>query len=99
IDVSELHHKSIEALRNQAFPDNQVSRSYFKQLPHMRALHFQGEQLVGYLGLDYRVVSVGGEIHKVLGVIDFCVDERYRGQGIGSFMLSEVSSFAETKDV
>ncbi|EPT7323251.1 GNAT family N-acetyltransferase, partial [Vibrio parahaemolyticus] len=59
IDVSELHHQAIEALRNQAFPDNQVSRSYFKQLPHMRALHFQGEQLVGYLGLDYRVVSVG----------------------------------------
>ncbi|HCE3288593.1 GNAT family N-acetyltransferase [Vibrio parahaemolyticus] len=99
IDVSELHHKAIEALRNQAFPDSQVSRSYFKQLPHMRALHFQGEQLVGYLGLDYRAVSVGGEIHKVLGVIDFCVDERYRGQGIGSFMLSEVSAFAETKDV
>ncbi|MCF9354684.1 GNAT family N-acetyltransferase, partial [Vibrio parahaemolyticus] len=68
IDVSELHHKAIEALRNRAFPDSQVSRSYFKQLPHMRALHFQGEQLVGYLGLDYRVVSVGGEIHKVLGV-------------------------------
>ncbi|HFK4370176.1 TPA: GNAT family N-acetyltransferase, partial [Vibrio parahaemolyticus] len=36
IDVSELHHKAIEALRNQAFPDSQVSRSYFKQLPHMR---------------------------------------------------------------
>ncbi|MGR3243443.1 GNAT family N-acetyltransferase, partial [Vibrio vulnificus] len=24
IDVSELHHKAIEALRNQAFPDHQV---------------------------------------------------------------------------
>ncbi|EJL6405652.1 GNAT family N-acetyltransferase [Vibrio parahaemolyticus] len=99
IDVSKSHHKAIEVLRNQAFPQNQVSRSYFKQLPHMRALHFQGEKLVGYLGLDYRVVRVGEEIHKVLGVIDFCVDERYRGQGIGSSMLSEVTAFAESKDV
>nr|WP_295893939.1 GNAT family N-acetyltransferase [uncultured Vibrio sp.] len=99
IDITEEQHLLIEVLRNQSFPDHKASRSYFKQLPHMRALHYDGDQLVGYLGLDYRVIKVGDDVHKVLGIIDFCVEESFRGQGIGSLMLSEVESFAENKDV
>ncbi|ORT48799.1 acetyltransferase [Vibrio sp. qd031] len=99
IDVCERHHKAIETLRNQAFPEHRVNRSYFKQLPHMRALHFKNEHLVGYLGLDYRVIKVGEEVHKVLGVIDFCVGKEHRGKGIGTNMLSELAEFARDKDV
>ncbi|MEA5316929.1 GNAT family N-acetyltransferase, partial [Vibrio parahaemolyticus] len=65
----------MEVLRNKSFPEHQVTRSYYKQLPHMRALKYRDYQLVGYMGLDYRVVSVGDEIYKVLGVSDFCVEQ------------------------
>ncbi|AIL70747.1 acetyltransferase [Vibrio vulnificus] len=99
IDVTEAQHKSIEVLRNQSFPDHQSNRSYYKQLPHMRVLRYEDDLLVGYLGLDYRAIKVGDEVYNVLGIIDFCVAEQHRGKGIGSTMLSEVSSFAEGKAV
>lgn len=99
IDVTPAQHKAIEVLRNRSFPHHQVKRSYFKQLPHMRALQYEQEQLIGYLGLDYRVIKVGNEAYKILGIIDFCIDEDYQNQGFGSSMLSEVAAFAETKDV
>ncbi|HAT7741496.1 TPA: GNAT family N-acetyltransferase [Vibrio vulnificus] len=99
INVTEVQHKAIEALRNCSFPEHQANRSYYKQLPHMRALQYEGDMLVGYLGLDYRAVKVGNEVYNVLGIIDFCVAEQYQGKGIGSLMLSEVSSFAKGKGV
>ncbi|NMT19309.1 GNAT family N-acetyltransferase, partial [Vibrio parahaemolyticus] len=70
-----------------------------KQLPHMRVLNYEGDQLVGYMGLDYRVVRVGDEIYKVLGVSDFCVESKVQRQGIGTTMLSQLSEYASTKDV
>ncbi len=57
IDLTKAQQKAIETLRNQSFPDHQVERSYFKQLPHMRALQYEENQLIGYLGLDYRMIK------------------------------------------
>lgn len=99
IDLSSAQHDAITVLRNQSFPEHTVARSYFKQLPHMRALAYQGEQLVGHMGLDYRAISVGENIHKALGIIDFCVDSACRGQGIGTSMLSQLSDYASTRAV
>ncbi|MDD1827070.1 GNAT family N-acetyltransferase [Photobacterium sp. ZSDE20] len=99
IEVSKEQHQAITALRNSAFPDHQVERSYYKQLPHMRALQYEQEKLVGYLGLDYRMISIGDNAYKVLGVIDFCVAEDVRGKGIGSSMLSELDMYATGRDV
>ncbi len=58
IDVTKEQHDAIESLRNQVFPDHQANRSYYKQLPHMRALQYENNILVGYLGLDYRAIKV-----------------------------------------
>ncbi|EHH1028277.1 GNAT family N-acetyltransferase [Vibrio parahaemolyticus] len=90
IELSKEQHNSIEVLRNKSFPEHQVTRSYYKQLPHMRALKYRDDQLVGYMGLDYRVVSVGDEIYKVLGVSDFCVEQSSQRNGIGTDMLSQL---------
>lgn len=65
----------------------------------MRVLEYEGDQLVGYMGLDYRAVRVGDEIYKVLGVSDFCVESTLQRQGIGTTMLSQLSEYASTKDV
>jgi predicted N-acetyltransferase YhbS len=51
------------------------------------------------MGLDYRVVGVGNAAYKILGVIDFCVREDKRRQGVGASMLKELSDYAEIKDV
>lgn len=99
LDVTSDEHAAITALRNDAFPDHQVARSYYKQLPHMRALEYRDGRLVGYLGLDYRVMRVGESIFKVLGVIDFCVAKTHQGQGIGSAMLPELCEYSQRRDV
>lgn len=99
IEVSNAQHEAIQALRNKAFPDHQVSRSYHKQLLHMRALQYHDNQLIGYMGLDYRVVNVGGEVYKVLGVSDFCIDSAWQRKGIGSGMLAQLADYARDKDV
>ncbi len=99
IEVSKEQHQAITTLRNSAFPEHQVQRSYYKQLPHMRALKHHEGQLVGYLGLDYRMINVGGHAFKVLGVIDFCIAEDVRGKGLGSTMLSELDAYAKERDV
>ncbi|MFM2642551.1 GNAT family N-acetyltransferase [Vibrio chagasii] len=99
IEVSKEQHQAITTLRNSSFPEHQVQRSYYKQLPHMRALQHHEGQLVGYLGLDYRMINVGGHAFKVLGVIDFCIAEDVRGKGLGSTMLSELDAYAKERDV
>ncbi|MCM0148669.1 GNAT family N-acetyltransferase [Photobacterium galatheae] len=99
IEISPESHTAIQQLRNAAFPDHQVERSYYKQLPHYRMLAYSGDQLIGHMGLDYRVIRTGDAVLKTLGVIDFCVHEHVRGQGIGSSMLVALSEYAQTRDV
>lgn len=77
IEVSNAQHEAIQALRNKTFPDHQVSRSYYKQLLHMRALQYQGNQLIGCMGLDYRAVNVGGELHDFYVANGFQLVESY----------------------
>lgn len=99
IDVDAPLHGRIEALRNDAFPEYAVARSYYKQLPHLRALQFDGADLVGTMGLDYRAMAVGDTVVKTLGVIDFCVAAGARSQGIGSAMLRELVEYAAARKV
>ncbi|ASP40858.1 GNAT family N-acetyltransferase [Bacterioplanes sanyensis] len=99
LDVDGDVHMQIQQLRNEAFPDHAVPRSYFKQLPHYRALRFHEQQLIATMGLDYRVMSVGDEVIKVLGIIDLCVAREYRGQGIAGSMLEQLSDMASERDV
>lgn len=81
----------------QIYPEDRI---YFKQLPHFRFLAFNEEnQLVGQVGLDYRVMNLDGEPVKVLGVIDLCVSPNSRSEGIGSSLLSEVDQFSQGRDV
>lgn len=99
IDLNQDEQDLILALRNRSFPDHQVPRSYYKQLPHYRCLKYKGDILVGYMGLDYRVIGVGDTHYNILAVIDFCIQEEHRGAGIGSLMLSSLAEYAGKKAV
>lgn len=90
---SGLHHE-ITALRNACFPKGTHRRSYFKQLPHLRLLAFEGELLVGHMGVDHRMMNFDGEPLRVFGAIDVCVEETYRGRGIGSDLISRLEEEA-----
>jgi ribosomal protein S18 acetylase RimI-like enzyme len=98
-DIEPDAHKQIIELRNLCFPDNHKNRSYYKQLPHFRYLTYDNDFLIGHMGVDHRVISVGDSIFKIFGVIDLCVLPNYRGQGIATQLLTLLSTLAEEKAI
>lgn len=81
-NIDEKLEADIQNVLNRCFPEiYPTNRIYFKQLPHLRFLAFNQEnQLVGHVGLDYRVMNLNGEIIKVLGLIDLCVSINNRSK-------------------
>jgi GNAT superfamily N-acetyltransferase len=98
-NIEEEAHVQITEIRNCCFPETAKKRSYFKQLPHFRFLAYEGLRLVGQMGVDHRVISVGDSVFKIFGVIDLCVVEEKRGLGIGSSMLQSLAGLAQEKSV
>ncbi|MCB9474157.1 MAG: GNAT family N-acetyltransferase [Candidatus Delongbacteria bacterium] len=86
-EITARQHAQLADLRNASFPDHQKQRSYYKQLPHARLIAHDGDTLVGQLGIDHRVISVGGNALTIFGVIDVCVRDTARSRGIGSSLL------------
>ncbi len=82
-DISQELHAEIAALKKSSFSAYQNCRSYYKQLPHFRFLAINGGTLVGQMGIDHRMISVGGMPLSIFGVIDLCVHGDYRGNGLG----------------
>ncbi|MDC9589619.1 GNAT family N-acetyltransferase [Xenorhabdus sp. XENO-10] len=81
------------------FPDTFDGRSYFKQLPHFRYLIFQDDTLIGHMGIDHRVIKIGGETVRILGVIDLCVKPSHRCIGIATNLLKTIEQLAATSNV
>ena len=66
-DIAPSMHGQITDLKNACFPGYEKPRSYYKQLPHFRFLAFDSDQLIGHLGIDHRVISVGDDIFTIFG--------------------------------
>ncbi len=98
-DIQQDIHNQITELRNLSFPDNQRDRSYYKQVPHFRYLAFDNNLLVGHMGVDHRVISVGDSAFTVFGVIDLCVIQSYQRQGIATKLLNLLSALAQEKSI
>ena len=93
-EISPDTHRAIQALRNSCFVEHQVSRSYGKQLPHFRILASEGQELVGHVGVDHRVMRFDEQVYSVFGVVDLCVAEDMRGKGIGGALLLKIEEYA-----
>ncbi len=92
-------HRDIGVLRNSCFPEDPKNRSYGKQIPHFRFLSYKADTLVGYLGVDHRIMSFGYKPYSVFGMIDVCVSVEHRHQGIGEGMLTEAESLAKEHNI
>jgi ribosomal protein S18 acetylase RimI-like enzyme len=100
-DISNELEANIEELLINSFPDiYPKDRIYFKQLPHFRFLAFNQEnQLIGHVGLEYRVMNLNGRPVRILGVIDLCVSQKTRSQGVGSALLLEIDKFSVGRNI
>ena len=90
---------ALTTLLEGSFPDTFDGRTYFKQVPHFRYLAFDGETLMGQLGVDHRVIRVGGEIVRIFGIIDLCVTQSHRNAGIATQLLAQVEGLATPANV
>ena len=89
--------QQVADLVQRVFPDDEYrGRAYFKQHAHARILLKEEGQLIGHVGLDYRVMTVNKEPVNVLGLIDVVVLPERHGQRIGSQLLAEVDRIAAT---
>ena len=78
---------AIASLLDACFDGVHGGRTWFKQIPHERLLAWRGCDLMGHVGMEYRVVRVGEAIVPILGIVDLCVVPAARRQGIGAALL------------
>ncbi len=97
IDISDSEHEKILSLLNTCFDNIFGERIFFKQAPHLRFLAKENDQIIGQVGIDYRVMNLDGQLIKVIGIIDLCVEEIFRGKGIGSTLLRSVENYYSCK--
>ncbi|KOY14935.1 GNAT family N-acetyltransferase [Paenibacillus xylanivorans] len=97
MDLNEESSTLLQELLIASFPEvYPKDRLFFKQIPHCRILAFDPDnQLIGHVGLDYRMMNLNGKAIRVLGIIDLCVSISHRSQGIGSLLLAEVDKLSK----
>ncbi|SDB88469.1 GNAT family N-acetyltransferase [Acinetobacter boissieri] len=89
--LSQETKEQIAILLHVAFPEEDFhGRHYFKQLPHSRFLLKDHTQLVGQIGLDFRVMTLNKQPINVLGLIDFAIVPALHHQGLGTFLLKSL---------
>jgi predicted N-acetyltransferase YhbS len=84
----------LQMLLDQCFPGTFAGRTYFKQLPHFRLLAMLEGSLVAQVGIDGRVVNVGGTIVSIFGLVDVAVHPAQRGKRIAAQLLAEAERMA-----
>ena len=82
-----------QALLQACFP-GYPSRAYFKLPPHFRYLAVAGGELVGQVGVELRVIRVGGNVLRTFGIVDLCVRGSERSRGLAGRLLAEVTQLA-----
>ncbi len=73
--------------------------NWFKQIPHERLLAWSGSDLIGLVGVEFRVERVGKAIVPVLGIVDLFVAPTARRQGIGAALLQEAEERARGQSI
>ena len=91
--LNENTKSQIADLLKISFPEEDFhGRTYFKQLPHYRLLMWNGNLLIGQLGLDYRVMTLNKEPIRVMGIIDLMILPEYQKKGNGTLLLKELDN-------
>lgn len=85
----------ISALLLTCFPGFPTDRIYFKQPPGFRYLVWEGDELVGHMGVVYRLVSHAGDMIPIFGIMDLCVLPAYQHQRLASKLLVELGELGQ----
>lgn len=89
----------ISALLELSFPGYPSGRIYYRQLPSFRYLAIAGEELLGHLAVEHRMINAGGTPASVFGITDLCVEPERRSRQIGSSLLSALEADARKEGI
>lgn len=89
-EIPKEKREALRVLLNSCFPDYFIQREYFKQIPKFRYLVWDEEKLVAQMGVENRVINIDGDIVRIFGVIDLCVEDGYRSHNIATNLLERV---------
>lgn len=97
IDLTEALDDEIAALLEAAFgkDDGYEGRSFYKQRNHLRLVARDNGQLVGHIGVVFRVIRLGDRLAPILGLADVATAPDREGQGVASALLHETEKFAK----
>jgi GNAT superfamily N-acetyltransferase len=87
--------QQVQALLQASFTEY-PSRSYFKLPPHFRYLAMSEGELAAQMGVELRVIRVGGDVVRTFGVVDLCVSESKRARGLAGQLLAELTEYARS---
>ena len=86
----------LRSLLQACFP-GYPERSYFKLPPHFRYVAMTGGgDVAAQLGVEFRVIRVGGIVVRTFGVVDLCFAEGQRSRGLAGTLLAEVTALARS---
>ena len=86
----------LQSLLQTCFP-GYPDRSYFKLPPHFRYLAMTSDGgVAAQMGVEFRVIRVGGTVLRTFGVVDLCVAEGQRSRGLAGTLLAEVTELARS---
>ncbi|MDH6221984.1 GNAT family N-acetyltransferase [Streptomyces pseudovenezuelae] len=97
-EIDSSSREAIQELLSACFPQY-PSRTYYKQLPHLRHLAWEDGILAAQVGIDHRMIKNGDTALRIFGIIDLCVAASARSRGIASRLLAEVEAAARTSGV
>ena len=97
--ISRPVRRELQHLLHECFPDFFETRIYAKQVPNFRILVRREGILIGQSAIDYRVMAIDGISVPVFGIVDLCVTESLRSQGIGTRILQRVEGLARECEI
>lgn len=95
-ELSKRDEKAINDLLKEAFDTYPVDQTYFKQIPNAHVLLEVDGQLISHASINYRLMSIGDQTYKVIGISDVCVANQSQGQGYGRKLLSKIEKMASS---
>jgi N-acetylglutamate synthase-like GNAT family acetyltransferase len=97
-DIAPSLGRELEVLLQSCFP-GYPARSYFKLPPHVRYVVRRDGAVVAQVGVELRMIRVGSDILRCVGVVDLCVSQPERSRGIATRLLTELTADAEERDI
>jgi GNAT superfamily N-acetyltransferase len=81
--------RQLIALLSESFPGYFHKRIYHKNVPTYRYIVQLENQVIGQVGIEYRVINSknNGSI-EIFGITDLCIKKEFQNQGIGKSLLS-----------